>query len=682
MAINRQELIARHNPILKEIDVSSPLSVGNGELAFTADVTGLQSLYKEYAQTLPLCTMSTWGWHTKPVNQDRYEYTLDDLAMSEYDFNGRTVVYPKKKMVGNEEVYDWLRHNPHRLNLGRIGFRFKGSEINAEDLSDIYQELKLYEGTLISEFKIQGIPCHVETTCDSGKEVIGVKVVSEALRTGDLTISMDFSYGSYDITGSDWESPEAHKTEILEKSNHKVSIKRTLDRDIYYTNFHSKESLTLVEDLHSMNLSVEENRFDFTVSFSKEEIKEAAESDVVFSNSKEWWKNYWETGGIVRLNKSKDPRAIELERRIILSQYLLAINSCGSTPPQETGLTCNSWYGKMHLEMYLWHCAWAPLWNQTDLLDRSLPWYMNHIEEARENAERNKYKGSRWPKMIATEGVDCPSPIAPLLVWQQPHIIFMLELAYRQNNSKEFMERYWILVEETAKFMVDFVVLNEDTKKYGILPPVIPVQECHKLEISNNPTFEIEYWKYTLALAVEWAERLEKDFDPKWQEVAGNMADLPVDQNMYMAHNNCPDTFEEYNRDHPSMLMAYGLIPSERVNEKVMEATLTKVIDCWQYPTLWGWDFAVMAMTATRLGKPETAIDMLLIDSPKNNYVDSGHNRQILRKDLPLYLPGNGSLLLAIPMMVAGYEGCTEESPGFPKDGTWTVEYENIEKYV
>lgn len=47
---------------------------------------------------------------------------------------------------------------------------------------------------------------------------------------------------------------------------------------------------------------------------------------------------------------------------------------------------------------------------------------------------RNGYKGARWPKMIATEGVDCPSNIAPLLVWQQPHIIYMHEMAYREKE--------------------------------------------------------------------------------------------------------------------------------------------------------------------------------------------------------------------------------------------------------
>ena len=71
-------------------------------------------------------------------------------------------------------------------------------------------------------------------------------------------------------------------------------------------------------------------------------------------------------------------------------------------------------------------------------------------------------------------------------------------------------------------------------------------------------------------------------------------------------------------------------------------------------------------MTAVRLGKPELAIDILLKDTYKNVYVASGNNRQISRDDLPLYLPGNGSLLLAAAFMTAGYDGCNKKTPGFP----------------
>lgn len=689
MVIQREKLVTRHNPKLSKIDTASPLTIGNGEFAFTADITGLQTLYDEYKDTLPLCTMSQWGWHTKPVSDKKYEYTLDDLEMTTYNYAGRVVKYPKQKVRGNEEVYDWLRMNPHRLNLGRIGLLYQGREIKKEEIHDINQELHLYQGKITSSFKLHGIDCTIETCCDSVRNRIGVKITSDLLLYSELSVMIKFPYGSPDISASDWESNELHKTQLLTYDKHQINLKRILDKDVYYVSCNSEDIMETFVNQHTIIINSKTKEFSFTVEFSNMEIKQSNSMEYrnhscqVFENAQVYWKKFWEEGGIVQLNKSKDSRALELERRIILSQYLLAINSCGSTPPQETGLTCNSWYGKMHLEMYFWHCAWAPLWNQADLLERSIPWFIEHIPQARENAARNSYAGSRWPKMIATEGIDCPSTIAPLLVWQQPHIIFMLELMRRQNNSnQDFMEKYWILIKETADFMVDFVVYNEETKLYDIVAPVIPVQECHHPEETKNPTFEVEYWRYALKLALEWEAILEKPKNKKWEEVAAHMACLPIQKDLYLAHENCANTFEEFNIDHPSMLGAYGVLPNDNMNEEVMRETLKKVKDCWKYESLWGWDFAVMAMTATRLHDPNLAIDLILLDTPKNDYVRSGNNRQKLRKDLPLYLPGNGSLLLAISMMVAGYDGCNTKSPGFPEDGSWIVEYENIGLYV
>lgn len=679
MAINRYELVTRHNPVLKQADFDSPLTVGNGELGYTADVTGMQTFYEEYSEVLPLCTQSQWGWHTTPVSAERYEYTLDDVKMTEYDYNGRPVYYAKKKKPGNEAVYDWVRENPHRLNLARIGFLWQNRPMALDKLAQIRQELKLYEGVLESEFTYEGQACRVQTACDDRTDTLGFVIEAEALKT-DLSIMLEFPYGSPKISASDWESRNLHTTEAEAVSEGYIKLKRTLDRDGYYVIVRSKECGMTLEG-HCLTLKPKAGRIALAVTFLKSDGENTLTAEEVLDHSRAAWKRFWETGGIVKLNESKDQRAVELERRIILSQYLSAINSCGSMPPQETGLTCNSWYGKMHLEMYLWHCAWTPLWKRTELLERSLPWYVEHLPEAEANAARNGYKGARWPKMIAYQGIDCPSSIATLLIWQQPHIIYMLELAYQQKPSKEFLEKYWILIEKTAEFMADLAVYNEETKKYDLVSPVIPVQECHQPEVTRNPAFEVEYWRFALKLAVEWAKRLGKDCDPMWERVSENMAEVPQSDGLYLAHENCRDTFERFNIDHPSMLMAYGLLPSDRIDRGVMKATLDKVVECWDYPSLWGWDFAVMAMTAVRLGEPELAVDLLMKDTLKNSYVASGNNLQKSRKDLPLYLPGNGALLLAVPIMTAGYRGCAEELPGFPKNGMWKVEFEDIDPY-
>src|SRR5688572_8795251 len=52
--IDRRSLVGRHSPVLRQFDPLGPLSVGNGEFAFTADITGLQTFPREYESTMPL----------------------------------------------------------------------------------------------------------------------------------------------------------------------------------------------------------------------------------------------------------------------------------------------------------------------------------------------------------------------------------------------------------------------------------------------------------------------------------------------------------------------------------------------------------------------------------------------------------------------------------------------------
>ena len=55
--IDREDLVRRHSPVNRNLDPLSPLSIGNGEFAFTADITGLQTFPEEYDRAMPLCTM-------------------------------------------------------------------------------------------------------------------------------------------------------------------------------------------------------------------------------------------------------------------------------------------------------------------------------------------------------------------------------------------------------------------------------------------------------------------------------------------------------------------------------------------------------------------------------------------------------------------------------------------------
>src|SRR5262249_43211441 len=128
--------------------------------------------------------------------------------------------------------------------------------------------------------------------------------------------------------------------------------------------------------------SKDQSRLVFTVFFSRE-MQNAVLPNVqsAFLASAKYWNRFWSMGGAVELSNSRDKRSEELERRVVLSQYLTAIQCSGSLPPQETGLTVNSWYGKFHLEMHWWHGAHFALWNRLPLFERSLAWYQTILPQ-------------------------------------------------------------------------------------------------------------------------------------------------------------------------------------------------------------------------------------------------------------------------------------------------------------
>ncbi|MEQ8531229.1 MAG: hypothetical protein RIB86_05240 [Imperialibacter sp.] len=118
--------------------------------------------------------------------------------------------------------------------------------------------------------------------------------------------------------------------------------------------------------------------------------------------------------------------------------------------------------------------------------------------------------------------------------------------------------------------------------------------------------------------------------------------------------------------DHPSVLGAYGMLPmTDGLDTAVMHRTFDKIWTDWQWHDTWGWDFPMVAMTATRLGDAEKAVDGLLMPITTNIYLPNGHNYQTDR--LRLYLPGNGGVLAALALMA--------EEEMWPKG--WVVSTEN-----
>lgn len=681
--IDRRALVTRHIPVLRHFDRESPLSVGNGELAFTADVTGLQTFADAYDETIPLGTLAQWGWHTAPNPK---QWTIETFGFTPFESHGRKVGYADIPGDRRTPEIEWLRTNPHRLHLGRIGFRLTrrdGRSAAPEDLTEIEQALDLWNGSLVSRFTFDGKRVEVETLSHPRDDQIGVRVRSPLVGSEQLGVEIRFPYGTGQATAADWSQPGAHSTVVRRPATNAASFARRLDGDSYLVRAVWSSGATLTETgVHTFRLTPERGSrvLELVAAFTPDDRAPAPHSfEDAQSAAKDHWNRFWSTGGAIDLSGSTDPRWRELERRIVLSQYLTAIQCAGRYPPQETGLTFNSWEGKFHLEMHWWHAAQFALWDRLPLLDRSLDYYGSILPRARETAHRQGYRGARWPKMTSPSGVESPSSVGPFLVWQQPHPIFYAELVYRERADPATLDRFRDVVFDSAEFMASYATFDPATARYVLGPPLQCAQEIFPKDRTSNCTFELAYWRWGLETAQVWRGRLGLARHPEWDKVLAGLAPLPVRDGKYLFAGSAPGSFDDprWAKDHPAVTAAFGILPGPGVDRETMRRTLDWIWERWSRPDTWGWDYPMIAMTAARLGDPSRAIDALLLDTPKNHYRTNGHNHQ--RPGLTIYLPGNGGLLYAAAFMAAGWDGAPDRpAPGFPADGRWIVRSERL----
>ncbi len=202
--IDRRDLVRRHGVDVHGVAAASPLSVGNGEFCFTADVTGLQTLPGTVHGT-----QSQWGWHSTPSQQRfdladvRRRYATPRGPVEYVDMLGELTGTAES---GQSEAESWLRANPHRLDLGRVGFA-----VSAAAITDAHQRLDMYGGVLHSEFRVSGVDVRVTTCCHPKLDAIAARVQSQAR----LPVRVTFPYGSQSWgDAADWASPEAHSSTV------------------------------------------------------------------------------------------------------------------------------------------------------------------------------------------------------------------------------------------------------------------------------------------------------------------------------------------------------------------------------------------------------------------------------------------------------------------------------------
>ncbi|KAJ3887862.1 hypothetical protein GG344DRAFT_80328 [Lentinula edodes] len=131
------------------------MQVGNGDFAFGADVTSLQTF-------LPFATMSSWGWKNDSPPPNRTMEDVHNYKGESRCNHGRLVQYD---FGGDPEIEQWLTADLNR-------------KVSESNLSDVHQTLDLWTGIMSSEFTYEDTTINVTTTSAQDISAITVTVTS------------------------------------------------------------------------------------------------------------------------------------------------------------------------------------------------------------------------------------------------------------------------------------------------------------------------------------------------------------------------------------------------------------------------------------------------------------------------------------------------------------------------
>jgi len=381
------------------------------------------------------------------------------------------------------------------LQLATIGFEFGDSNFvvnKTTELNDIRQYLDLWTGTIHSQYSVGQHLVQVITVAHPDQDLIAFHIKSKLLESNQIKIRIRLPAptGLWKDVGNHWNSATPRQSTYSVIPNG-VDIRHQLDTNFYVIQLRWKGKGSFSEKSPDYFVFQPESARDFECSIRfvpAIENPDLPSFSQTLLASKKHWKSFWLSGEAIDFAGSQDPRAFELERRAILSQYLTRIQCGSDQPPQETGLTYNSWFGRPHLEMYWWHALHVALWGRPELMEKSLNWFFKSLGPAKDLARRQGYQGARWQKMTDTEANESPSSVGSFLIWQQPHVIYLCEILYKLSPKPGLLAKYQNLVFETADFMADYLAWDSLHKNYRLGSGLIPAQESHDPMKTVNPT--------------------------------------------------------------------------------------------------------------------------------------------------------------------------------------------------
>ena len=365
---------------------------------FTADITGLQTFQEQYSPLVPLMTQAQWAWHSFPNPKG---FTLAQ-AQVPVEGSRQAAVVSVACATGSRRrrpTIQWLRENPHRFSLGRLGLYLVTRGRQDCRRSPICRRpsrrwtcgpagsrAASCSTARRSRSRPPCIPSATSSSCDCARRCCPTAGSACDLKFPGVSREAQSRSGGLDA------SRVAFDARSRARARDGLTLARQLD-DTRYSVQRRRGSRARPSRRRPARLPSsprpERRQITLLVEFAASDAPRRR-CPLPRPRAPRWPTAGRVTGRMAASSISpaaRDPRANELERRVVMSQYLTAVNSAGDVPPQEEGLFSNSWNGKFHLEMHVWHAAHFAVWGRPELLERSMPWYFAQLAEAKARAQ-------------------------------------------------------------------------------------------------------------------------------------------------------------------------------------------------------------------------------------------------------------------------------------------------------
>ena len=131
-----------------------------------------------FREKYSLCVQRVAFWLEGPISRETY---------------GQEVFYdlPDHKL---KQATQWLIGNPNRINLGRIGLRYKGVTLKASEITNPRQVLDLWSGIITSTFDISRKTVQIVTQGDLDSDAVAISIESDLVRSIDIGVELDFVF--------------------------------------------------------------------------------------------------------------------------------------------------------------------------------------------------------------------------------------------------------------------------------------------------------------------------------------------------------------------------------------------------------------------------------------------------------------------------------------------------------